>query len=38
MNCKSVITYDMDCNTLVHDINFYENYVYIYVLQLNKYD
>lgn len=36
MNCKSVITYDMDCNTIVHDVNFDENYVYIYVLQLNK--
>lgn len=36
MNCKSVITYDMDCNTIVHDINFDENYAYIYVLQLNK--
>lgn len=36
MNCKSVITYDMDCNTVIHDINFDENYVYIYVLQLNK--
>ena len=36
MNCKSVITYDMDCNTIIHDVNFDENYVYIYVLQLNK--
>lgn len=26
----------MDCNTVIHDINFDENYVYIYVLQLNK--
>jgi hypothetical protein len=36
MNCKSVITYDMDCNTVIHNINFDENYAYVYVLQLNK--
>lgn len=36
MNCKSVITYDMNCNTLVHDVNFDENYAYVYILQLNK--
>ena len=36
MNCNSVITYDMDCNTVIHNINFDENYAYIYVLQLNK--
>lgn len=36
MNCNSVITYDMDCNTLIHNINYDENYAYVYVLQLNK--
>ena len=36
MNCNSVITYDMDCNTVIHNINFDENYAYVYVLQLNK--
>ena len=36
MNCKSVLTYDMDCNTIVHDLNFDEEYAYVYILQLNK--
>ena len=38
MNCNSKITYNVDCNTVIHEINFNENYVYIYVLQLNKAD
>ena len=33
---NNLITYDMDCNTIVNDINFDDNYVYIYVLQLNR--
>lgn len=36
MNCNSKITYDKDCNIIIHDINFDENYAYIYILQLNK--
>jgi len=36
MNCKGIITYDMDCNTIIHDVNFDENYAYVYILQLNK--
>ena len=28
----------MDCNTVVHELNYNNNYVYVYVLQLNKSD
>ena len=36
MNCNSRITYDNDCNTVVHELNFDNDFVYVYVLQLNK--
>lgn len=38
MNCCNII-HDTNCNILVNDIeNFDENYAYIYILQLNKYE
>ena len=36
MNCNSRITYDENCNIIIHDINYDENYAYVYILQLNK--
>lgn len=36
MNCNSKITYDNDCNILIHETNFDNDFVYVYVLQLNR--
>ena len=37
MNCNKIIT-DKNCNTIIQNEAFNPNYVYIYILQLNKYD
>lgn len=36
MNCNSRITYDKNCDLTVHETNYNQNYVYAYLLQLNK--
>jgi len=37
MICDKIIS-DIDCNTIVQNEEFDENYVYVYIMQLNKSD
>ena len=36
MNCNSRITYDKNCNIVVHELDYDSDYAYAYILQLNK--